>query len=83
MFLFKKGLSFIEEMASQYETDIRIDLTAADNDHLYEAFENFSLSSYPEFTLHLGRETALPLQGLYSVLFYLNLLISKPTHFTP
>ena len=49
-----KGLKYIEEIASQGNTDLRIDLEAADGAKAYETFDRFSLSPGPAFTLHIG-----------------------------
>ncbi|XP_053386973.1 ficolin-2-like [Mercenaria mercenaria] len=51
------GLRYIEEMTSQYESELRLDVVAADSSHAYEVFQNFSLSKYPKYTLHLGKKT--------------------------
>lgn len=50
------GLQYIEEMTTQYESVLRIDVTSANDSHAHEVFQNFSLSKYPEFTLHLGNK---------------------------
>ncbi|XP_053387841.1 ficolin-1-like [Mercenaria mercenaria] len=44
-------------MTSQYSSEFRLGVTAADDSHAYEVFQNFSLSKYPKYTLHLGAQT--------------------------
>ncbi|XP_053390739.1 ficolin-1-like, partial [Mercenaria mercenaria] len=48
------GLRYIEELAAQGRTDLRIDLEAANGTTGFETFENFSLSVGPAYTLHIG-----------------------------
>lgn len=48
------GLKYIQEMASQGVTELRIDLQAADGTRAYETFSSFSLSNNTNYTLHLG-----------------------------
>ncbi|XP_053387138.1 techylectin-5A-like [Mercenaria mercenaria] len=50
-------------MASKYESELRLNVVAADNSHVYEVFQNFSLSKYPNFTLHLGSQTVEQISG--------------------
>ena len=49
------GLRYIEEMTSQYTSELRLDMTSDNGTHVHEIFQNFSLSKYPNFTLHLGK----------------------------
>lgn len=57
------GLRYIQEMASQGKTDLRLDITAANGDTAYEVFRNFGLSAGPDYTLKLGKQTVAPLSG--------------------
>ncbi|XP_053387774.1 fibrinogen C domain-containing protein 1-like isoform X2 [Mercenaria mercenaria] len=52
------GLRYIEELASQGRTDLRIDLEAADGTTGFEKFDRFSLSAGPAYTLHIGSTIA-------------------------
>ncbi|XP_060570772.1 ficolin-2-like [Ruditapes philippinarum] len=55
------GLRYIEEMTSQYDSALRFDVTAANDSHIHEVYQNFSLSKYPKFTMHIGNQTVKPL----------------------
>ncbi|XP_053401755.1 uncharacterized protein LOC123548977 isoform X2 [Mercenaria mercenaria] len=59
------GLMYIEELASQGRTDLRIDLEAPDGKTGFEKFDNFSLSAGPAYTLHIG--TTIASSGIFSV----------------
>ena len=50
-----KGLEHIQEMSSHHTTELRIDVTAADDSSAYETYQNFSLSPGPDYTLHIGQ----------------------------
>ncbi|XP_053387673.1 neurogenic locus notch homolog protein 1-like isoform X2 [Mercenaria mercenaria] len=52
------GLSYIEELAAQGRTDLRIDLEAKNGTTGFETFDNFSLSAGPAYTLHIGSTIA-------------------------
>ncbi|XP_045184870.2 ficolin-3-like [Mercenaria mercenaria] len=52
------GLRDIYEMASQGQTDLRIDLEAANGSKGYETFQNFHLSPRTAYTLRLGSTIA-------------------------
>ncbi|XP_053387863.1 uncharacterized protein LOC123542214 [Mercenaria mercenaria] len=52
------GLRYIEELASQERTELRIDLEAANGTTGFETFDNFSLSAGPAYTLHIGSTIA-------------------------
>ncbi|XP_053390901.1 thrombospondin-2-like [Mercenaria mercenaria] len=49
------GLKYIEEMSAQGSTELRIDLTAADNSHVYEVYPNFHLGTNPGYNLHVNK----------------------------
>ncbi|XP_060570798.1 uncharacterized protein LOC132729070 [Ruditapes philippinarum] len=66
------GLRYIEEIASQYESVLRLDLTSANDSHVYEVFQNFSLSNTLNFTLHLGNLTVEQVPGSHNGLLYHN-----------
>lgn len=66
------GLRYIQQMASWSGIVLRIVLTSANNSHVYEEFENFKLSSYPAFTLHLGNVTVEQVPGNHNGLIYNN-----------
>ena len=44
-------------MASRGATELRIDLTAADNTYAYVVHKNFYLDQGPDFTLHIDEGT--------------------------
>ena len=44
-------------MASRGATELRIDLTAADNTSAYVVYKNFYLDKGPDFTLHIDPGT--------------------------
>ncbi|XP_060581974.1 angiopoietin-related protein 2-like [Ruditapes philippinarum] len=48
-------LRIIYEMVSQGKTELRLDLTAAGGEHVYETFQNFRLSDGPYYTLHIDK----------------------------
>ncbi|XP_053386791.1 uncharacterized protein LOC128550874 [Mercenaria mercenaria] len=48
------GLRYIQELASQSRTSLRIDLEAANGTKAFEIINNFSLSPGPAYTLHRG-----------------------------
>lgn len=52
-----QGLRNIYEMASKGQSELRIDLEAADGTKAYEIFQNFSLSPGPDYTLHISKGT--------------------------
>ncbi|XP_060607406.1 ficolin-3-like [Ruditapes philippinarum] len=49
------GLRNIYEMVSQGKTELRLDLTAAGGEHVYETFQNFHLSDGPYYSLHIDK----------------------------
>ena len=49
------GLSYIEELASQGSTELRLDLTAADGSHWFETYSNFKLTPTTEYYLNLSK----------------------------
>ncbi|XP_045192631.2 SCO-spondin-like isoform X3 [Mercenaria mercenaria] len=61
----ENSLMYIEELASQGRTDLRIDLEAPDGKTGFEKFDNFSLSAGPAYTLHIG--TTIASSGIFSV----------------
>ncbi|KAL4216670.1 hypothetical protein ACF0H5_024393 [Mactra antiquata] len=49
------GLHYIQEMvSSNFNNQLRIDLTAFNDTTAFEIFDDFSLSSGPNYTLHVG-----------------------------
>jgi hypothetical protein len=52
---FYTGLRNIYEIVSQGQTELRLDLTAAGGEHVYETFQNFHLSDSPYYTLHIDK----------------------------
>ncbi|XP_052236739.1 fibrinogen alpha-2 chain-like [Dreissena polymorpha] len=65
------GLKYIHTMTSKAQTELRVDLMAADGSTEYEVFPNFRLLTAPDYMLHVneGNETAG--DGRYG-LFYHN-----------
>ena len=51
------GLDFIYEIAAQGRTELRIDVTAADYTVGTAIFQDFWLSIFPYYNLHIGTET--------------------------
>ncbi|XP_060581715.1 fibropellin-1-like isoform X1 [Ruditapes philippinarum] len=51
------GLRFLEEMTAQGPTELRIELTAADNTYAYEIFKNFHIGTHPGYELHINAGT--------------------------
>lgn len=51
------GLNYIEEMTAQGASDLRIELTAADNSYAYEIYKNFHIGTHPGYELHIGGGT--------------------------
>ena len=49
------GLKDIHDMTAHHETELRIDLTAADGTTAYETYQNFSVSPGPDYMLHIGQ----------------------------
>ncbi|XP_060552110.1 A disintegrin and metalloproteinase with thrombospondin motifs adt-1-like [Ruditapes philippinarum] len=49
------SLRNIYEIVSQGQTELRLDLTAAGGEHVYETFQNFHLSDSPYYTLHIDK----------------------------
>jgi hypothetical protein len=42
-------------MVAQGKTELRLDLTAADGEHVYQTFQNFRLRPGPYYTLYIDR----------------------------
>ncbi|XP_053388067.1 fibrinogen-like protein A [Mercenaria mercenaria] len=55
------GLRYIQEMAEQGKTYLRLDVTAVDGEHVHEVFRNFKLSEAPDYYLKIGKQTVKPL----------------------
>ncbi|XP_060608370.1 coadhesin-like isoform X2 [Ruditapes philippinarum] len=51
------GLKYLEEMTAQGATELRIELTAADNTYAYEIFQNFHIGDHPGYELHIDKGT--------------------------
>ncbi|KAH3748372.1 uncharacterized protein LOC127847030 [Dreissena polymorpha] len=49
------GLKYIYAMTSNANSELRIDLIAADGSTAYEVFPNFRLSASPNYTLHIDQ----------------------------
>ena len=52
-------------MTSQQNTELRIDMTAADGTTAYVTYQNFSLSQGPDYTLHIGQGAGTALDKIY------------------
>ncbi|KAL4216654.1 Fibrinogen C domain-containing protein 1 [Mactra antiquata] len=48
------GLDYVEEISSQYKSQLRVDLISANGTTAFEVFDKFSLGASPEYTLHVG-----------------------------
>lgn len=59
------GLKYIEEMTATLATELRLDLTAADNSTAYEVFPNFHLGSSPGYELHIDTGNGTAGAGLF------------------
>lgn len=51
---FVVGLNTVYEMLVGTTSELRLDLTAADNSSAYEIYANFSLGLFPGYTLHIS-----------------------------
>ncbi|XP_060603457.1 microfibril-associated glycoprotein 4-like [Ruditapes philippinarum] len=66
------GLKYIEEMAANGPSELRIDLTAADNSSAYEVYSNFHLGSSPGYALHIDPGTGIAGDAYYGLTYYNN-----------
>ncbi|XP_053374817.1 coadhesin-like [Mercenaria mercenaria] len=62
------GLMYIQELADQGDTELRVDLEAANGDKAYETLVHFSLSARPPYTLHVG--SVIKSQGSRFLILY-------------
>lgn len=52
-FVFAKGLNYISAMLSDKTSELRLNLTTANDTFYYEVFSNFSLGPAPGYRLHI------------------------------
>ncbi|XP_053388216.1 coadhesin-like [Mercenaria mercenaria] len=64
------GLNFVQEMAAQGKTELRLDLTAADGTTVFENFQNFYLGSSPYFILYIDRGTGTAGDDKYGLSYH-------------
>ncbi|XP_052235372.1 fibrinogen alpha-2 chain-like isoform X2 [Dreissena polymorpha] len=49
------GLKYVHAMTSKAQTELRVDLMAAEGSTVYEVFPNFRLSASPDYRLHVDK----------------------------
>ncbi|XP_052236967.1 uncharacterized protein LOC127848505 isoform X2 [Dreissena polymorpha] len=65
------GLKYIHTMTSKAQTELRVELMAADGSTVYEVFPNFRLLTAPDYMLHVDEGNGTAGDGRYG-LFYHN-----------